>query len=370
MFLFLILLVTILLFYFFEIFRKNKIIKVVSPIFSILLFYLLLYNVTYNSDWDGYQFFYEGASSGDILFDFLSPIFNNHGYEYRNLYQFYIILMGISFTYFASRFSLNNTFVIIIIYLVFMIVPLSNQISYYVAFALFLISTYQLIVLKNKIAFIVFCFISVISHNGIIPLYLFIAFFYLIKEKRILNVSIWSSIALLGLTLLLFLLVPTFFGRFIGYFEENRRSSILGGLYSNLIWIIWIFLIYKRHKNLKKLYPEQLTVDVKYNYLYKLSLFPIMFIPIGFLLKIISSRYILAIIIVLLAYAFYSLKYTNKIKTRANLISSILVMVVITYLYIYILPFYIHESSETYLKTLEILQSNSSLSFLWEKFYL
>jgi len=131
--LFVIGLIFILLFYYFKIFQPTEVLKFLSVALSFLLFFLALFNVTYNTDWWAYEAAYQqDIFLNDIIFNFISDFFRNRGYDYTAVYKTYITIITIAIIFFASRFKASHTFIISSVFLIFNLMQISNQISYYI----------------------------------------------------------------------------------------------------------------------------------------------------------------------------------------------------------------------------------------------
>ena len=350
----------LILLYFFLGSGNKKLFNVLSALLGALVFYLFLFNVTYNSDWDNYESIFYGTSDvNDFLFNYLSNIFFVNRLDYSKLYQLHIVLMGLGFIYFASRFSYSAVFSIISIYLMFQLIPLSNQIRYYVAFSFFLIAAYNFIVTKNYIVFVVFAIISYLSHSGILSMYPFIYFFYAIKTDkfplRMVVFSLFAGILLYALTRINFS-----FSNHMDDYLKNDISSLMGGIYNVIIWIFWLLFIYFNNKRLSILNAEAVDSDVKYQFLYKLSMYSIIFIPIGLIIQAFLQRYVLASIIIWLSYVFYSLKYEDSLVHQMKFATKFVFLFIASFLYIFVLPSFVFGTSSTVLIE-ELFMSNTSL---------
>jgi hypothetical protein len=285
-----------------------------------------------------YDAFFMGYADSDFLFNLISKFFSDRGYEYASVYKFHIVLIGIGFFYFISRASYASVFGIITIYLLFQIIAVSNQIRYYVAFPLFLIAVYKLIVSRNKFSFFLFFVLSLLSHTGVILMYPFVYFYYYVNNEIYLKKLIVYSVVLAALFYFVFMLDFIFSFHFGAYFTSDFLSSISGGLFNNLIWIIWILLIYMLNTRLLKLNSEEIESDVMYQFLYKLSLYSIIFFLVSIPLQILAHRYIIASLIVWLTFYFYSLKYEKSLKSRLLSISVLTLIISGTFFYMYFLP--------------------------------
>lgn len=329
----------IALVYVFEIFKDYSINKIFSLFLGVFVYYLLLYNVTYNSDWDMYESFFLGhAQSNDFLFNFISESFSARGYDYESVYKLHIVLMGFCFFYFANRNSYSNVFAIIATYLLFQLVPVSNQIRYFLAFSFFLTAVYNLIVARNRIVFLLFCILSLVSHSGIFLMYPFLYFYYFVNTasytKKIILYSLVLAIGVYFVTLVQFI----FDFHFGTYLEGDYLSSLLGGFLNNFVWLLWIIFIYLVNKRLLKSNVDLIEADVKYQFFYKLSLYSVLFLPVSLMLQILAHRYIEASLVVWLTFYFYAMQYEETLANRLKSISMLLLLIILTFLYIYILP--------------------------------
>ena len=352
--------------FYFEFFKKFLFTKILSVLLGGFIFYLLLYNVTYNSDWDMYEAIFEGhIQSNDFLFNYISQSFYNRGYEYSSVYKLHILLMGFAFIYFSSKFSYSNICVIICTYLLLQLVPLSNQIRYYVAFSFFLIAIYNLIISKNKSFFTIFAILSLISHFAILLMFPFVYLFYNTKSNKYIRNILFYSLILSISFYFIFSIGALISFHFGSYFGSDLLSSFSGGILNNFIWLFWFLLIYKINKRLIRINLDIIESDIKYQFLYKLSLYSVIFFPISIFLQIIAHRYIAASLIVWIIYIFYSLNYIHSLVKRTQLIFIFYFLVILTFLYIYILPTYLLGVSGTE-AVLKLLISNKLIFILFQ----
>jgi hypothetical protein len=341
--------------------KDSPLVKITGIILASILFYILLFNVTDNSDWGPYEdMFYGNKDSSDFLFNYLSNLFYKNRLDYSNLYQLHIALMGIGFIYFASRFNFSAVFSVITIYLMLQLIPLSNQIRYYVAFAFFLISAYNFIVTKNYIIFAIFATISFLSHSGILFMYPFIYLYYSIDSDIFLKKMIVFSL-ITGMSLYILVKIDFNFSNNLDFYLDSENvSSFMGGVYNILIWVFWLIYIYFNNKKLTMSSSYFLYSDVKYQFLYKLSLYSIIFIPIGLSIQIFAHRYVFASIIIWLSYIFYALEYENDLFQRIRSIIIFFLIVIASLFYVYILPTFVFGTSGTELVE-ELFMSNTTL---------
>lgn len=334
--------------YWFELFHYFPMNKMASLCLGGFVFYLLLYNVTYNSDWEMYDAIFMGyTESNDFLFNFISQTFSDRGYDYSSVYKLHILLIGIGFIYFASRNSYANVFGIITTYLLFQLIPVSNQIRYYAAFSFFLIGIYNLIVKKNRILFFLFIALSFLSHSAISLMFPFIYFYYFVDTNGYVRKLILYSLILAGIFYFISFVGFIFSFHFGSYFEGDLVSSFSGGLVNNFIWVFWYLFVFLINKRLENANPDLIAADVKYQFLYKISLYSILFFPVSLIIQVLAHRFIQASLIFWLLFFYYSLNFEASSKARMVTILVFIILILVTFLYMYILPTYLLGNSAT-----------------------
>jgi hypothetical protein len=344
---------------FFEFFKKFELVKLISLAFGSGLFFLITFGVSDNSDWEIYESFFEGyRESTDFLFSFISNQIADLGYDYSIVYKIHILLMSFGFIYFSSRKSYSAVFIVLSSYLLIHLVPISNQIRYYLAFSFFLITIYNFLVLKNKKISIIFLILSLLSHAGIILLYGFLYFFYFVDEKKYIQKVAFYSVITGGIFFFLFFLGFVFSTQFAAYFSDLMLSSFFGGIFNNLLWIIWMLYLIGIHKKNIQINETILIKDAYYNFIYKLSFFPFIFIIVSFIIQIFAHRYIASFLIVWVCYVLYSLSLESDSKKRFNSLLTFFLMILTTVFYIYFLPEFLIDTSGTE-AVMKILKSNS-----------
>lgn len=352
--------------FYFEMYKQFSFVKFVSLLLGGSIFYVLLYNVTHNNDWDMYEAIYRGELEyGDLLFNFISQTFNDNGYDYQSVYKFHIFIIGVGIIYFASRNSYSNVFAIITTYLLFQLIPISNQIRYFVAFPFFLIAVYQLIVCKNKIIFIVLSVLSFLSHSAIFLMFPFLYVFYYVKDESYIRILVISSIILAAFFYLVFFIGFVLSFHFGSYFETEFISSFSGGIFNNFIWIFWILFMHSINKRLQFSTSELINADTKYQFYYKLSLYCILFFPVSVIMQVISHRYIAASLVVWLSYFFYSLQYEESNRNKIKSILMFFILNLFTFFYVYVLPTYVLGISATEIVFELFLFNEFFYQFLW-----
>lgn len=308
--------------------NKTKTSIRVGNILGFFFFCVILLPVEYNADWDIYQILFDNPQiSFDITFSFLAKFFKTYNLSYRYLYITHVLLISLLFSLYSYSIKVTNGFFILLTYIILMYISLTNQIRYYLAFPLFLISTYYLIIAKDKIKFFITLLLAISSHIVIVLMIPFYFLFFKVKikyfSKLVFAISIFSLLVAFSFENVINL---SFRENLNSYLTEDRRSSFLGGLF-NLIPIIFYYIVINiRHKKLIKNYPE-ITNDLNYVYLYKLSVYPFIFLLLSIYLQIFANRFIQPMIIVWLFYFFYTTEYTQKNKLNNSFLIFLFIIV-------------------------------------------
>lgn len=337
----------------------RRLINIIGGIFSFSLYWFAFGGVTDTTDWNGYLYIYENEEfSIDFIFRFLSVQTKLLGLNYIHLYQFHVLLTGALLTFFISRFTSNiffiSTFVILILF-----IPLANQIRFFLSLSLFLNAIYFLCVKKKKVLFLIIGLVSVLSHIGITPLFLFIPIYFIENNKNYLKTIIIISTSIYILIATLFSLFGTLSElglreNFDSYFLSDYSSSFLGSLFQSLpILIITTILIANKNYFINKISHFQ---DEKLYFLYRLTFFSFIFIPASFLTQIVLFRYCIALFFVWVLLILRAAKYEKR-NIQIRKISLLFVIQYMYIIYIYWIPISILNSSSTIEKFYSIIDS-------------
>lgn len=329
----------------------------VGWVIALFIFIIAFWGVRYNSDWEGYSYFYTHSDqSPDIAFGMLSDIFVGYDFEYYYLYRSHIIVMSLAFLFFTSKFTDRYLFIVLTI-LLFSYVTFGNQIRYYVAFPLALLAVYYLFVKKKFILHFMFATLAILNHSAIIVFFLC---FYLI----LLLYNYFSKYLVLLATLVNIICLFVFkilkgyiSGHFDAYFETEQESSLLGGLYSIFQCVLILFCIYCMIKSLK-LRASSILKDRKFIFLYLLSFCTSFFLILpSFTMQIINNRYITPLITVWIIFFLY-IKDNEKnarIKRLCNIY--IFIIIFIRVIWVYILPILLFHENIYTIESLVMLNS-------------
>jgi hypothetical protein len=346
----------------FQFIGEIKLYKKVIFIFSLLAFYFFFIGIRDSADWDMYDsvFAYEEIET-DILFRYFSLLALALGYTFTDLYKLHILIYGFFFVKFISRFT-QNILLVLGFYVFIAYVPLANQIRYYLALSLFLNGLYVFYFGLKKRSYVYFIF-SVLSHSSMVVLFAFlfiekrIAFSDYVKKCLILSLIIFFGFNFINAVGLLNIL-----GKFKTYaLEVELVSSFLGGVFNEFPFIVILASLYFWIQNVIIKIP-QLVEDKVFVFLYKLTFFSIIFIPISFNIQVLGHRYVQAFFIVWLCLFVYVLNY---IKTKQAYVEYFIVLS----LYMVFLTYYSYFFSEIALGVKssyydEFIKSYNSIEYL------
>lgn len=217
---------------------------------SLLIYALAFFYVTDNADWANYEFYYynpDSASDLDLFFRRASSFFLSNGWPYIYLYRFYIILAGLLFSLFSSKFTSKSWIVIFVFVLVFYI-PLCNQIRYFLAASSILVA-FQYLIEKRYVKHLLFILLGFFSHQAIIVNILVFYLFYFFWEY--IRSRLFSFILLCNIAIFLLenVLSAFFSDRFLVYFNVDNQSTLLGGLFR---LVLPMYLVVTTIRALKK----------------------------------------------------------------------------------------------------------------------
>lgn len=347
---------------FFFLFTKSGPSKFYISVISLSVFFLLLLGVKETADSEGYMNFFENDEVKiDFLFRYLSSIFTDWGMNYYELYQFHVILFGILYTFFISRFT-NNIFLILIFYLLISYVGLANQIRYYLSFGFFLNAIYFLYFTKKKYLAYFFIAMSLLSHSAIALFYGFIILNKYSKKHTYLKICLIISLIFFVLIFSLNSLgLNAYIGNYDAYFNEEGASSLLGGIFNAMPHIIILILLYIRAKvALKK--HEVFVDDKAFQLLYRLSFYSVIFIPASLNIQILSHRYVQASLIIWLCFYCYTLTLEKSFKIVFNHIICLTIVIIGLFYYTYFFSEIAQGQTSFYLN--EFIKSFNSIDYL------
>lgn len=328
----------------------------INLVVVLFVFIIAFWGIRYNSDWEGYTHFYTHSDqSPDIAFGILSDIFNSYNFEYYYLYRFHIVVISLTFLFFISKFANKYLFVVMTI-LLFSYVALGNQIRYFVAFPLALLSVYYLFVRKSLFLHILLAVLSLLNHSAIIIFFLcFYAMLFI--NKYFSEYFIFFIVFINIISFFVFKIAETLIGgHFNAYFDNEQKSSLSGGIYSILQCVIILFCIYKIIKLLRQK-TSPILKDRKFIFLYLLSFCSSFLIFPSLITQIINYRYISPLITVWIIFFLY-IKNNEESKHIKRLCNTyIFIIILIKLIWVYLLPTFLLNENTYIIESFVMLNS-------------
>lgn len=313
--------------------------KMVATFFNIILIVLsliLTVGITFNSDWNMYYYLFKLEHfKTDFMFTLLTKIFKEFGLGYEDLFIFHIISIIFLFFLLISKFTRNFVYVFLI-YFLLDYVHFTNQIRYYLGFPIMILGLYYLLNKRNYILGIGLGILSILFHNGLAVLLLFIPLF-LIKDKNYLKILLYCSVAFaLFLFLVLQYGIGISFSHFDSYLGGEYETSIIGGIFNALPYIIYLSFLLFEFFRITNNYPDKMN-DQEFVFLMKLSFFSVLFLLSSLFLQIIGHRYILPFSIF---WIIFYLKMISGLPHKIRFLKMVLFSLVhlLALMCIYILP--------------------------------
>jgi hypothetical protein len=346
----------------FQLIQELKLYKKIIFIFSLIAFYVFFYGITDTADWEMYKdfFLYEEIEI-DFLFRYLSLLTIALGYSFDELYQFHILIYGYFLVKFISRFT-QNILLVLGFYVFVAYVPLANQIRYYLALSFFLNGLYLFYFNEKKKSYLFFI-LSLLSHSSML-----ILFSFLLIEKRfgfseyIKKCLLLSLIIFVGYNFIVSFGLLDFLGKFKIYIVSDELvSSFAGGVFNELPFIITLTTLYFWLQKVIDKMP-QILEDKIFVFLYKLTFFSIIFVPISFNLQVLGHRYVQAFFIVWLCLFVYTVHFINYKKTTIECFIVLAIYMVFLVYYSYFFSQVVIGNESGYYS--EFIKSYNSIEYL------
>jgi hypothetical protein len=303
---------------------------------------------------EGYEaFFTEKLESRDIGYASLALLFNSMGYDVIDLFKFHIVLIGLFFSLFFYKLKAPSFILLVIILTNY--VAVGNQIRFYLALPLGYFSMYYL--LQRKYFLFVLCStVAVVFH---FTLLIFIGLFllcYLLQRvlsiyqmillSFIINAVIYVAINHLG----------AFNEKYTNYFDSDSISSVAGGIYILLPYIIiGFYVLYLIWKILDA--EEDYINEVWFKFVYSTTFVGVSVILISIYLQIFAHRFIFSLLPLWLFFFMEVNKVTNNEDIRFTTRYAAVIMLPLIVFYIYILPYMIGMEPFTVNEQRQMLES-------------
>lgn len=322
-------------------------------IFSFFIYISFFIRITDTTDWDGYVYMFNHEDfPTDLMFRYLSTLAKSFGYDFIHVYKLHVILTGVFFVNFISKFTKNTVFIVTMLVLL-SYVPLANQIRYFLGFSIFLNGYFYL---NRRVLLGVFLLcLSVTSHMGILAL--IIVSYPAVFIRSLKGLIVWSSSVTIAI-ILFFRPILSSVGlnqeRLEIYLGSAYSTSLLGTFYQILPVIIISFL----SLTLMRIRLARLNHSDEGFILLRLGLISLVFLPLSFLSQIFFWRYVFALLFVWPLIVMY-LREKSLFRPTFSATRNLLVVQLVLHLYYWLLPILILDSRDT-LDKIELLVESFS----------
>lgn len=281
-----------------------------------------------NNDWQGYEDAYNQVyeAEGDIGYYGLNAICFNLGINYGDFYTFFQALTDLLLLIGFARLS-DKGWHILLPMLLLMISPnLPILIRYYFAFAL-LLNALPFYIKKNYVKFGILCLVSFSFHSGLV---LFIPVFLLYRIKKtnteqqyiskLLKYSLFVAIGKESVLAFLKLVGLNVFGLY-----ADQGAQWMSSIYFDVMYFMWFCYCYYVHCKVVSHSPKVLKNDKTYSSLYYFIHYPLLFLFVSDI-QIVGIRIFEPILIICVAYLFYSAKYITNRKLHLTAMCFLLLL--------------------------------------------
>lgn len=336
-------------------FKSNKVNNFCSLFLSFIVYIIVIGFVTYNNDWNTYEFRYNNVTdTHDVLYNFLFYNFKKLNFLYKDFYLFNQVLnIVLLLLFIRNSKNANNSLLVILVVLVMLGSTASILLRFFTCYLFFINAVYYYNIKNRRFIAIILFVLSFTAHFGsAIMIIMFLLSRYINMKYLNLKYILFIGFIIALLKNIIFEILTTFSNSFI-FYTESDSSSIEGGILVALPSIIWFLLILFIAKMLEK----KTIIDELYLFLYYFSILPFFLLITSFKEQIILLRYIEPFIIFWVSYIVYSLRFF-KIRQRIHLIIFVIIITFISLYIKYYLPFEILGISEWYQHYNELLESN------------
>lgn len=295
--------------------KEKKIISLVNlkiiKLTSITLFLLFLLLIKWTDDWKGYEkIFYNNGKGFEYSFYLVTKLVKYLNGSYECVYYIYIFGIVFFMNKFLKKFKINVSYFLFLIF-ISMVFYISNQIRYFLAFFLFLNAVYYIYFNHKKLGILYYIF-SIFFHYSILLLFPVIILIKCKKEKLMKKIK-WICFIIFLICQKIMIIDKIKFISKIPHLKRvveyiyRQRPTLIGVIFMLIFPIIFMGLIYILDKKIK-------INDENYEFLYKISIIPIIYIPLGLISIHFTYRYIIPFIITQIICLYYQIKKNRKAK--------------------------------------------------------
>ncbi|WDF48318.1 EpsG family protein [Chryseobacterium sp. KACC 21268] len=363
----LIIVLIFLLHFIFGLIVENLSGRFVSLFFNIFLFALILVfsvGVTYTADWQMYYWFFKyEEDTTDKVYYSLTLLFKKWGLPFEDLFKFHIVAINVLYYFLIRKFT-RNYFYVMLVFVVINYVHSVNQLRFFLGLPIIQIGFYYLLYKRNLLISLPLLVLGVLCHSALVLLLILIPMFYISQQKYLKKILVATAVSSVIILIALKTGLMAILLHFSAYFEDDATSSFLGGLFNAFPYIIYITFLYIENKKMIKIFPEYEN-DKLYQYLYKLTFFPVIFIPPAFVAPVLGHRYVIPFIVIWVIFYLYIIKDLNHKQRFTKFLVFMMIHIIVTCFY-YIFPDFIAKDNH-YLHELDVMLK--SINYLKSFYY-
>lgn len=332
----LIFLILIFIFVLSTLLKVSKLGRILVGIITYILIILICGKVTYTPDWSGYEFLLENNSRLEFFFKIISDLALKKDLTYEDVHLFYVSTYTIFLLWLISIFN-KNLFVISFLYLFFVFLFYTTQIRFFMGYYAGILALYYFLQDRRLVLSIGLFLFAILNHSSLIILLLYLPLFSINIHKLTKIVTIAAVAGVIFFFALdLFIPIKTLINndvRFSGYLSIESRSSVLGGFATLFPFIIYIPFLSKYYFKVRT--KLSLVEDInKIDFLYKLTIIPIVFTGLSIYIQIIGHRFIVPSLLISLMLYFQLRSFDNKNRISRNYFIAFLCFGVLYYYFL------------------------------------
>lgn len=294
------------------------------------------------------------------FFQLVAWYVEKNGYNYVFLHILFISVYSVLLLLFIKKIT-KNLLLVVVIYLPLIFIFFATQLRYFLGLYAVFLGLYYILVEKKKLPGIFFLMFAILSHYSLI---LFLPFILInrINIEHYLNRIVRTALIVFFTFTLLSGLIVQMIGdlRFKDYFSVDLASSFAGGFFTFGPYLIMYLLIQLYYKVIVKRNP-QAALDSKFVFLYKLSLYPLIFFGVALTLQVVGHRVIISTLVLPILFYIYGLSFV-KLKSKKLVFNSIFALVIC------LLFFHLNFASDIFFKNKNLLTNDISKMLLSNKY--
>jgi hypothetical protein len=316
---------------------------------AVIIFALGFWGVTYTSDWEGYEYYFnndltmKSDLASFLIFNYLRQ---HHILDYRVAFRVHILLMSLLYPLLFTKLK-QNPIPYTVLFVFFFYVPVANQIRYYVAFPLAILSIVYMS--KRKIVpSLITGFLAVSFQLTIcVLLVVYLAYqAFVIRPRRFSRNLVFylSGVVLAFLVLPIMSYMPqSFIEDYQAYSNEEALSSFVGGLFTMAPKLLSLAILFSTHIMILRKAPSIIAVNTRLYYtIWSLSVATSVLIPLGFTMQIFVNRFVAPMLVFQVLYLSYVNHLARKIGVSFYAPAKILLILGVTFLWQTVVPYWLH----------------------------